>query len=103
MSLGGPGNSGLRNPHRYILARRIRTLLVVQSPDIRSLALHSSYRDFVARHLRDGRRLRLNGHLAVTLRNIARSVALTQHGGQRARRSERHAFLMAAIGGARRT
>src|SRR5664280_1265915 len=33
-------------------------------------------RDFVARHLLDGRRLGLDGHLAVSLRNIARAEAL---------------------------
>jgi len=33
-------------------------------------------RDFVARQLSDGSRLCLNGHLAVSLGNIARTVAL---------------------------
>ena len=46
-----------------------------------------------------GRCLGLDGHLAVSLRNIARTVAVIQHGGQCAGRSERHASLMVAIGG----
>ena len=33
-------------------------------------------RDFIARQLRDSRRLRLDGHLAVSFRNIARTVTL---------------------------
>ena len=32
--------------------------------------------DVIARQLRDGRRLRLDGHLAVALSNIARTMAL---------------------------
>src|SRR5665647_722173 len=37
---------------------------------------HGSHRDLIARQLRDGSRLRLDGHLAVSLSNIARTVAL---------------------------
>jgi hypothetical protein len=58
-----------------------------------------SQRHFVTRHLRDGGRLRFNAHLALSLGSIARTMALTQRGGQCAGRSERHASLMAAIGG----
>jgi hypothetical protein len=48
---------------------------VAQEADIAS-RLTGLLRDFVARQLSDGRCLRLDGHLAVSLRNIARTVPL---------------------------
>jgi hypothetical protein len=43
---------------------------------MRRCNLASLLGDFVARQLRDGSRLRLDGHLAVSLRNIARAMPL---------------------------